>query len=256
MKYLYISILLLVLGYFQILNPVRDITQHIFAPFQFGLRNIALDINGVAQLFSGVEKLRQENIRLVQENMNLNSQLVELKNIAEENDTLRQQLGLKNEFKKELLMATVMGNASDLTGSSFIIDRGSSDGVKAGDNIVLGNYLIGIVREVGAYRSVANFVSSSSVAVAAMDIDVPGQTEGVAEGQYGSSIIMRQILPNEEIKVGDRIVTSGKDGVFVPGLLVGKVTELVEIPTETLKSVYLETFVELSKIRKVFVLTN
>jgi rod shape-determining protein MreC len=256
MKYLYISILLLILGYFQILNPVRDITQRVFAPFQFGLRSIALDIKEVSQLFTGVEKLRQENIKLIQENMNLNSQLVDLKSTVEENDILRQQLGLKKEFKKELLMATVMGNASDLTGSSFIIDRGSVDGVKVGDNIVRGNYLIGIVREVGAYRSVANFVSSSSVAVAALDVDVAGKTEGVAEGQYGSSIIMRQILPNEEIKVGDRIVTSGKDGIFVPGLLVGKVTELVEIPTETLKSVYLETFVELSKIRKVFVLTN
>ena len=256
MRYLYISAVIFILGYFSLLNTIRDVCHTIFGPFQYGLRDVAMEIRGVGTLLGGVEKLRKEHISLIEENLILRSQIQEYRGAEEENKVLKEQLDLKKAFDRELLLATVMGNPSDLTGTSFIVDRGTRDGVKKGDNIIRGNYLVGVVKEPGTYRSLANFISSSEVSITVTDIDVPGRTEGVVEGQYGSSILMKRVLPTEEIHVGDTIITSGKDGIFIPGLIVGKVSEVLEVPSETLKSAYLEPYIHIGKLTDVFIMTN
>lgn len=256
MRYLYISILVLITGYFGILNPFKNVLQKMFFPFQFGLRSIAVEIKDSTKLFSNLDNLRKENLSLIEQNLDLQSRVAELKKLSDENALLKDQLGLKKSLDKELLFVSVLGNSADLTGATFIIDKGSSDGVIVGDNIVRGNYMIGIVRAVDSYRSIADYISSSNVLMAVKDLDASSKTEGISEGQYASSILMKRILPTEIIGVGDIIVTSGKDGVFMPGYLVGKVTNVVEVPSETLKSAYLETFINFSKVDQAFVLTR
>jgi rod shape-determining protein MreC len=217
---------------------------------------MAGDVNEGVGFFTGLVSIRGENLRLREEVSELNSQLVEMKKSEEENKALREQLGVSSEYERNLVMASIMGNPQDLTGSSFILDKGSIHGIEVGDNVIKENYLVGIVREVSDQRSLADFITSPSVVVAVLDIDSVQRTEGLAEGQYGSSIVMKRILPAEEIKIGDTIVTSGRDGVFAPGLIIGRVVEIVEVPTEPLKSAYIETIVGLDKLNKLFVLTN
>jgi rod shape-determining protein MreC len=254
MKYLYASIFILIFGFLGFLAPLQSGAQWLFAPFQFGLRQMAGGINDSAAFFANLDAVRRENLRLREDIINLHSTVVELKKAEEENEILREQLGIETELDRKLLLAHVMGNPQDLTGTSFILDRGSYHGVQAGDNVVKGNSLIGIVREVSPQRSLADFITSPSVAIAVLNIDVAERTEGLAEGQFGSSIIMKRILPGEEINPGDSIITSGRDGIFLPGLLVGRVTEVIEVPADPLKSAYVETIVDLGKVDRVFVL--
>jgi len=256
MRYLYLSILVLIIGYFGLLNPFKDVFQKGFFPLQFGLKNMASELKDSTKLFSNLNNLRKENIALTEKNLDLLSQVVELKKLSEENAVLNEQLGLKKSFGEQFLFVNILGNSADLTGASFIIDKGSKDGVVVGDNVIRGSYMIGIIRKVYSFRSIASFVSSSDVSISVKDLDSSTKTEGIAEGQYASSILMKRILPTEVIQVGDNIITSGKDGVFMPGYLVGKVTKVIEVPSETLKSAYLETFINFSKVDKAFVLTK
>ncbi len=256
MKFLYISAFVFILGLLNLLEPVRFIVHKVFLPFQFGMREAAIDVKEGMSFFQKVEELRQENIYIIEENLDLKSRVVELKLLEEENKLLKEQLKIKTTTEKNLVMANLMGNALDPTQTTFVIDKGAKDGIRVGDNVLRGSYLVGVIREVSDFKSKADFISSPNVSIAVIDADTGTRTEGLANGQYGSSIIMERILPSEELNLNDSIVTSGKDGVFIPGLLIGKVTKVVEVPTETLKSAYLETFLDLSKIRKVFVLTD
>ena len=256
MRYILISLFILILGFFELTNPVKSAVAWVFTPFQFGLKQIADSSIETMKFFGSLNKVRQNNLFLLERTAELESKIVELKNTEEENRALREQLEIENTFERNLLLANIMGNAQDLTGSTFVLDRGSSHGVKAGDNVIRRNYLVGIVREVSAQRSLADYVTSPSSSIAVVDLDEPSRTEGLAEGQYGSSIVMKRVLPNENIGVGDMIVTSGKDGVYLPGLIIGKVTRIVEVPTEPLKSAYLETIIDLTKLSKVFILTS
>lgn len=258
MKKLGISFAIFILGIFGVLTPFQDLFQTILTPVQFGLRSSAGNIRGGIDFFAHLKNVRNTNITLLQENNDLKAAILELKKTQEENILLKEQLKLKNKdtFDKELVLANVLGNPADLTGGSIIIDKGSRQGIKIGANIIEGNYLVGIVKEVSTERSLVRLITSSDVSATVIDIDSSQKTEGLAIGQYGTSIRMTRILPNEEINPGDTIITSGKDGLFEPGLLVGKVVEVVQVPAEPLKSAYLETIVDKSSLRKVFVILN
>ena len=125
-----------------------------------------------------------------------------------------------------------------------------------GDNVIVGNYLVGRIASVLNERSIVELITSPSLSIAAYDIDSPTRTDGVCSGQYGTSVIMGRILPNEDISVSDMILTSGKDGLFLPGLVIGKVSSIVQVPSEPLKSASLEALLDFSKLRKVFVVLD
>jgi rod shape-determining protein MreC len=255
-KYLIISFLILIVGFFGILNPLRGGFHFIFAPIQFGFTRMADDIRDLSSFFLNISSVHDQNLKLQSDNETLRSAIVDLKKFEDENKVLKDQLGLKSTgaSQRNLLLANVMGNSDDLSGSSLIIDKGSRQGLVVGVNVIKGNYLVGSIKEVFNDRSVVELITSPSVSIAVYDLDVPGRTEGLAVGQYGTSIEMRRILPNEDIKIGDTILTSGKEGIYEPGLIVGKVKEIKQVPVEPLKSAFLETVIELGNIDKVFVL--
>lgn len=254
MKYLLTAFFIFILGLTGLLNVFRNGVQYVLLPIEFGLTNVAQDMKGTVSFFFTIGKIKEDNTVLRTKVENLNAAILTLKEASIENKLLRKQLELKNNegFNKNLLIAGVMGNSSDLGGSTVVIDKGSNDGVSAGVNVIKENYLIGIVREVFARRSVVDLVISPNVSVAVLDIDSPEKTEGIAQGQYGTSIQMTKILPAEKIEEGDTIITSGKDGIFTPGLNVGVVKTVSQVPVEPLKSAFLVTTVDFSRLDKVF----
>lgn len=182
--------------------------------------------------------------------------IVDLKKAEEENELLRDQLELKNEefFDKDLLLALVMGNPRDLTGTSLILDKGSRQGVQVGDNVIVGNALVGIVEEVTEERSVIDLIVSPEVAMTVVNIESASAAEGLAQGDLGTSVRVTRLLPGEQVEVDDIFVTSGKDGKFLPGLSVGRVSEVSFESAEPLKSANLVPMVDLSKLEKVFII--
>lgn len=258
MKYIILSLIILVLGVAKILNPVRDATQIISSPIQLGLRELAIDFKSGFTFFTNLKQIRTDNLALLEEIERLNSKLVELKQAERDNLLLKEQLRLKNEniFDKELVLADVLGNLSDQTGGTVVLNKGTKHNVKVGDNVIKGNHLVGIIKEVSYGRSVVNLITSPEISITVFDVDVIGRTEGLAIGQYGTSIQMTRVLPNEELNVGDTIVTSGTGGLFEPGLIVGKVSEITKDSAQPLKVAFLDTIVDLAALYKVFVIVE
>lgn len=256
MKYLVTSFVILIFGFFGVLNPIRDGVHFVFTPIQFGLVRIASDVRDMTSFFLNIGSVHDQNVKLQVENEALRAEIVSLKKLSDENQVLREQLLVKgvNSSQRNLLLTNVMGNSNDFSGSTVLIDKGSSQGVHVGENIVKGNYLVGVVKEVYINRSLVELITAPSTSLAVYDLDVKGKTEGLAVGQYGTSIEMKRILPNEEIHIGDTILTSGKEGIYEPGLIVGKVNDIKQVAVEPLKSAYLETVIDLGSLTKVFVL--
>ncbi|MCA9307914.1 rod shape-determining protein MreC, partial [candidate division WWE3 bacterium] len=166
------------------------------------------------------------------------------------------QLALKasGELDKELLLADVLGNPLDQTGQTIIVNKGFSHGVTEGSNVVLKNNLVGVVTSVSRGRSVVSLVTSPNTRSTVVDIDSPDRLEGVARGDFGISIIMSQILPNELISVNDLIVTSGKDGLFEPNLILGKVVEIQGTESDPIRSAVIKSELDLKRLEKVFII--
>ncbi|MFA6981827.1 MAG: rod shape-determining protein MreC [Patescibacteria group bacterium] len=258
MKYLLLCILFLLLSFLKLTGPLRMVFQKGLNPVQLGLRDTALDLKDAFKFISDLKDIRDENIALIEEKRKLEDAMLNLKNYALENEVLKQQLGMKEStsFDRELLMVNVLGNAEDLSYSTIYIDRGFKHGVSVGDMVILGNSLIGKVREVTYEKSLVDLITSPNFSATVMDIDTASKTQGVCAGKYGLYMEMTRILQVDEVNVGDTVVTSGKDGVFLSGFAVGKVVSVSDLPTEPLKVAQIEPLIDLKAVRKLFVVLS
>ncbi|MFC1756055.1 rod shape-determining protein MreC [Patescibacteria group bacterium] len=252
------AILILILGLLDILNPLRSVFQNFTTPVQYGLRRGAINLKETYKLFGNLNDIRIENLNLLKEKQELEGIIVNLKTAEEENKLLRNQLELKNQdfFDKDLLLALVMGNPNDVTGTSMVLDKGKRQGVQVGDNVVVGNFLVGIITKASEERSIMNLVISPDVSMTVINVEPISKAEGIARGNLGTSIEVTRLLPGEIVEKGDVFVTSGKDGKFLPELVVGQVSDVVFESAEPLKSANLMPMVDFSRLDKVFIILN
>ena len=255
MKWFFIALIIFILGLFDLFGPVRNAVHYFFSPIQFGLDRTALDIKASFTFYSRLKNIRNNNLELIKENENLKSEITGLKILQEENKLLRELSKTRPllSAEGEFIMAGVMGNKDDNKGTTVLLNKGSKQGIKIGDNVVRANFLVGIVRNVSYNQSLVELITSPGVSISVKDIDSADAPEGVATGQYGTSILLTRILPNDSIKINDTVVTSGKDGIFLPGYAVGKIEKISDTASESLKSAYLNTVFDFANLDKVFV---
>lgn len=257
MKYLLISFLILVLGVAGILAPLRDVVVSVVSPIQFGLRKTAINFKQALRFFSDSNKVRSENLDLLNKVLSLEEEIAQIKMYRDENLLLKQQLavqGNKAGSEQKILLADVMGNSSDLSESTVLINIGTKEGVRVNDVAVIGKYLVGAVRSVEYSRSIVELITSPNLSLTVYDLDSPDKAAGLLVGAHGSLLSLERILQSEKISVGDTVVTSGKDGTFLPNLIVGKIIDIQNDPSQPLKKATLKTMVDTSKLLEVFII--
>lgn len=257
-KYVVASLLLLLISFIGFYKPLYSYLDYLFSPLQFGLNTTANNIRDFTSFYSNLNEVRRDNIRLIEDNLILESRVGELKRLEEENTLLREQLKVQSNFikdKKELLV-NIMGNPTDVTSATVIIDKGARNGISVGDNVIVGNFLIGRVTQVFDIKSVVQLITSPDLNITVYNLDSPEKTEGIVTGRHGFSVMVEKILPSERLLPGDMFATSGKDGNFYPGLYIGKVTQVNEDASQPLKSATLQTIIDYKRIDSAFVLVS
>lgn len=256
MRWILASFIIFILGLFNLFAPVRGALHYIFNPIQFGVKESAIDLKEWFTFFSSIKEIYNDNQALILEKENLISQIASLKDLESENALLRQQLNLKdsNSVDKDLILAQVIGSADSKTGRFLTLDKGSNQGIGTNDIVLQGKYLIGVVREVSKQRSKVEIITSPDLYINV--VDSVTNVEGISQGQYGTTISVNRILPGDTVTKDDIFLTNGKDGIFPPSLIVGKVDFVSGDTPNILKSVSLSTMLDLSNLKKVFVLSS
>ena len=182
----------------------------------------------------------QDNHRLAEENERLlNWQQAALK-LASENARLRELLKLTPEPATTFITARVIANSGGAYVRSLMVYVGSENGVERGQAAVTGEGLVGRVSEVGSRAARVLLVTDLNSRVPVI-VEGP-QQRALLTGDNSERPCLRYLDARSEIKVGDRVFTSGQGGVFPPGLLVGVVASLDgEAPR-------VEPYVELSRV--------
>lgn len=180
------------------------------------LSPITYSKNFVKDIFS----LREENERLKKQIFEISLQQKSYHTLIDENLRLKQLLSLKEHRKDIVAIGTVISKGNSRFLKTLWIDKGQNQGVKKGYAAITPNGLIGKVLSVQSDYSEILLITDPNFSVA-VRIDRT-QVEGVLSGR-GDICILKYVPLEEEILVGDRIVTSGLDGVFPEGILVGAV---------------------------------
>lgn len=180
-------------------------------------------------VFSG-RRLARENAALREENAALREQLVDHERYKAENEQLRDYLDIKESSPElEFVPAAVIGRDTADRFYSFTIDKGTRDGVNAGDPVITDEGLVGFVIEAAGVSSKVVTLLDVAVSVGAMDITTreTGVTGGtVALSNDGRLKLM--YLPREsEAAPGDVVSTTGIGGVCPKDLVIGTVREVL-----------------------------
>ncbi len=208
--------------------------------------------------FGSVKKLREENEALKKMNIELDKQVKDMLGLEYENEDLRAMLGLaETEPKLDLVAARVIAKDPSNWYSSFTINKGTKDGIEKNQAVFTGNgELLGQVYKVGSsWAEIITVLDPDSSVGSAV-----GRTNdiGVLEGDYSLRLKglcrLGYLSRDAEIAVGDYVETSGMGGIYPKGLLIGKVTEVIEENATMSKYATVEPLANIDKVNEVFVL--
>lgn len=250
-------ILISFLGGEGLVLPVRRISGFLITPVQKGINQMGSWLSSMAENYEDVAVLREENAQLKERVDSLtaeNSQLIQDK---EELDQLRELYQLDKQYADyEKVGARIIARDSGNWFQAFTIDKGSNHGIKKDMNVISGSGLVGIVTEVGGNWATVRSIIDDNSSVSAMvsttsdQCIVSGNLKLLDEGELD---LVRLTDPDNKVHVGDKVVTSQISERFLPGILIGYISELNNDPNNMTKSGYLTPVVDFRHLQTVLV---
>lgn len=238
-----------------LLKPIENVVAQLFFPLQQGLDSLGERFTNLGRYFQDLETLRSQNEELQRLVDALTIENVRLREAEIENITLRQHLDFKEANPDyQLLSAQVIGrDPSNLLGQ-IIIDRGSDDGVVVGMPVVTSQGLVGRVVETYPRSSRALLITDTSSSVNALIQN--SRATGVVQGRPGGKVVMRYIQQEEEVEIGDLVLTSGLGGNFPRRLVIGQVTTVRQRDIELFQEAEIKPTVEFDHLEMVMIITD
>lgn len=186
---------------------------------------LPIDAGGdVGIFFSRMSTLVAENEQLRLQQLNSANLLLRQKHLEEENRRLRVLMEMKERHPVEGRIAEILYAARDPFARRVIIDKGSQQGIEAGQAVVDEIGVIGQVVRVFPLTAEVSLLTDKEQAIP-IQIQRNG-LRAVLEGAGAGTMELRFLATNAEVDVGDVLITSGLDGVYLPGLPVAKVVEI------------------------------
>lgn len=251
MSIIFVSLFLLV-----VFNKSYILFDKIIYPVQGFLYNRSQEIRDFYDNWQNFRNLEKENKLLMEKNIQLellNSQLLAAQ---QENEELRKQLNYLKENSYTTIGAEVIGKSSANYEQVLIINKGTIHGIKPGyPAIVGGGYLVGKIIVAHKTYSLLQLLIDNNSAVAGTVQNVD-KTIGLINGEYGLSLKMNFIPQNENVQVGDKVISSGLEKYIPRGLLIGVVEEVQSEQGELFKSADIKTMLDFNKITSLLILKS
>ncbi len=190
---------------------------YIFNGLGNGFKSFFSYFSSVASVGRQNAELKEQLIRLEQENVTLQAN-------ALENEKLRKELNYRSASKYNLVSANVIAKDPSGFNQSVIIDAGADDGISVGAAVLAQGVLVGRVTSTNSGTAKVLLVTDPQSVIDAQ-IAATGDN-GLLRGSYGSGIIVDMISQNVQINRGDAVVSAGLNTDLPSGLLIGTIGDL------------------------------
>ncbi|SOB90903.1 rod shape-determining protein MreC [Pseudobutyrivibrio ruminis] len=240
-------------------GPLETIANHIFIPMQKGIDYIGSSI----AISSADTKTREE---LVAENEELQAQVDELNSTInnyelklKELDELQELYELdQTYYDYETTGARIIGKGTSNWFNTFTIDKGTKDGIEVDMNVIADGGLVGIVTSVGDSYAVVRAIidDTSNVSSTISSTEDNCIVSGSLENMTASNLILFSDLDDDddEVAIGDVIVTSNISDKYLPGLMIGYVSSVSLDENELTKSGTVTPIVDFKHLSNVLVI--
>jgi rod shape-determining protein MreC len=233
---------------------LQAVTFGLFSQVQIGTARLFGSVRGVWDGYINLRGVRNENQRLQEELMAVRVRLQEQQALALRGAQLETLLEIKSKTELKTIAASVIaGDATNGVLQRVTIDRGSEDGLRKDMAVIGGGGIVGRVVETSLNAAKVQLLIEREAGAGAL-VERSG-AGGVVQGHdnQGELPLRMDFVSNlADVKLGDRVVTSGLDGIFPRGFEIGRVAR-VEPGSGLYKSIWLEPSVKFSALGHVLI---
>ena len=239
---------------------LNTVSGYVLIPVQKGINAAGGQVRSRVDNLADLQQINEENQSLKEQVAELTLENNMLMQELYELQELRDLYNLDSDYSDlNKIAANVIGKDTGNWFNMFIIDKGSSDGIKVDMNVIAGGGLVGIVTKTGPdwaqVRSIIDDMSNvSAMILKNSDLCyVRGDLEMMSEGTLQLNQLRDQ---NDEVESGDKVVTSYASAKYHKGILIGYVNELAVDSNNLTKSGSITPAVDFEHLSTVLVITD
>lgn len=240
------------------MTPIRTAVDSVVTPMQRGINKIGLVVADGMDYVTTVKKLVKKNNALQKQLDDLSQQNRLLQQDKYDLDDFRKLYSLDEKYSDYPKVAAHVISSDGNWFNSFVIDKGSKDGLKVNMNVLAGDGLVGIVTEVNkSYARVRSIIDDeSSVTGSFLKTSdmcfVNGNLKLIGKGMIDIS----GIPADAEVKDGYEVVTSPVSDKYLPGILIGYARDIKTDSSNITQSAHLTPAADFSGLDMVLVITE
>jgi rod shape-determining protein MreC len=203
-------------------DPVGPTLLWVLRPLQVMFQTATGWIKGIQESYLTLEGYKVENERLRQKLIELEKERNRLMESEATNRRLQQLLEFRPQVPAGGITASIIAASASSWFKSCLLDKGSADGIRTGMAVVTPLGALGRVIELAPHTAKVLLIIDPNSGV---DVVVQRtRARGIVSGSLENGPIMKYVKHSEDVQVGDRLVTSGLDGVYPRGMMVATVT--------------------------------
>lgn len=220
-----LSLLLLTLDLrFHMLEWVRQGVALVAYPLQVVAYAPVQGMGEGSDYFASIVSLKQENTGLRQKQLGTANLLLRQEHLELENQRLRALIEMRQRQPVTGQIAEILYAARDPFARRVILDKGSQQQISAGQVVVDEIGVIGQVTRVFPMLSEVTLITDKEQAIPVQI--VRNGLRSVLFGSGAGNLELRFLAANADVRDGDTLVTSGLDGIYIPGLPVATIKHI------------------------------
>jgi len=231
---------------------LEEVTFGAFAEVQRASAQVIGNVQEGWQNYFALQQIRRENDDLKQRVAQLEIKVQQERAQAEQTRTLQGLLKLQQDTAPPTLAANVIGASADAYFRTISIDKGTAEALRTDMAVIAPAGVVGrIILPTRRAAKVQLLIDRNAAAAALIE---RSRAQGVVIGTGGGTMTMAYLPGSADVKVGDRVVTSGIDRIYPKGFVIGQIESLQRGAGE-FNGIVIRPAVDFSSLEAVLVVT-
>lgn len=237
-------------GYSRTKLILGDVTGPVLKAISAPVRSV----NYVLENYVNLIGVKQKNDAIKKKLEILEQESQRIVELEKENERLTGLLEMVKQRPHQMVAAHVTGEDVTNWFKCIIIDKGGKAGIKPKMPVVTPAGLVGQAVAVNEWHTKVMIVNDTNSAI---DVYVNGKhTRGIVEGTGQTTLKMKYVLKNDDIEVGDRLITSGKDAIYPQGIALGIVISVNKVKPGLFADIDVMPFNNFKRLDEVLVIVK
>jgi rod shape-determining protein MreC len=199
-------------------------TFGVFAEVQRATTSVVGGVQDSWQNYFALQQVRADNQRLTDELAQLRVQMQQERALAQQSRSLQQLLDLRSSLEVKTTGANVIGAGASAEFRTVTLDKGTGEGLRPDMAVISPAGVVGRVIMPTARASKLQLLIDRNAAAGALV--ERSRAQGVVVGTGTDRLRMDYVSGTADLKVGDRVVTSGIDGIYPKGFVIGQIESI------------------------------